>query len=243
MEFKSRSSNMFQRLVEAPLQEGSVATLTAAGFTQVAPEVMSSSQQVGVSGHMWDRLDARPTGAAERNLASPTSSTLPEDHSWMSSVVLTWKDLHNLLEMFETQTREEHGPVRQPIHAWPALTELSKDPKEKEAVNKSLSANAQQYIAASLLIKEEQERTSSNREAAIRAVHGRQKPARSSANQGVSVDALWNKKDLIASVKPLTLQHILRKLGHEDLCANPMPSYLQLAQALAKRQLQNSSTA
>ena len=163
----------------------------------------------------------------------------------MSSVVLTWKDLHNLLEMFETQTREEHGPVRQPIHAWPALTELSKDPKEKEAVNKSLSANAQQYIAASLLIKEEQERTSSNREAAIRAVHGRrQKGARSSANQGVSVGALWNKKDLIASVKPSsTLQLILRKLGHEDLCANPMPSYLQLAQALAKRQLQNSSPA
>ena len=89
---------MLQRLVEAPLQEGSVTTLTAAGFTQVAPEVMSSSQEVGVSGHMWGRLDARPTGA------------------------------------------------------WPALAELSKDFKEKEAVNKSLSANAQQYIAVSLLI-------------------------------------------------------------------------------------------
>ena len=241
-EFKSRSSNMLQRLVEAPLHEESVRTLTAAGFTQVAPEVMSSCQEVGVSGHMWARLDARPTGAAERNSASATSSTLREDDAWTFTVVLTWTDLHDLLDLFETQTRDKHGRVFQPIHAWPALAGHS---EAKDAIRKCLSEMSKQYIGASLLIKAEEDGgASSNREAAIRAVDGRKQGGRKAdAHLSISVDKLWTKKSLIASVAPASLQDILSKLGRGDLCANPMPSYLQIAQALAKTQRQNSSTA
>ncbi len=241
-EFKSRSSNMLQRLVEAPLHEGSVRRLTDAGFTQVAPEVMSSCQEVGVSGHMWARLDARPTGAAERNSASATSSTFREDDAWTLTVVLTWNGLQALLELFEKQTRDKHGGVFEPIHAWPALAGQS---EEKDAIRKALSELSKQYIGASLLIKAEEDGgASSNREAAIRAVDGRKQGGRkASATLDISADALWTKKSLIASVAPARLQDILRRLGRGDLFANPMPSYLQIAQALAKTQRQNSSTA
>ena len=78
----------------------------------------------------------------------------------------------------------------------------------------------------------------------IRAVNGRnRRAAKAAAHQSISVDKLWNKKSLIASVTPASLQDILRRLGRRDLCANPMPSCLQIAQALAKTQRQNSSTA
>jgi hypothetical protein len=167
---------------------------------------------------------------------------LHEDDAWTLTVVLTWNGLHELLEWFEKQTRDKQGRVFQPIHAWPALAGHS---DEKDAIRKSLSELSKQYIGASLLIKAEEDgAASSNREAAIRAVDGRKQGGRNAgANQSISVDKLWNKKSLIASVTPTGLQDILRRLGRGDLCANPMPSYLQIAQALAKTHRQNSSDA
>jgi predicted GNAT family N-acyltransferase len=77
---------------------------------------------------------------------------LREDDAWTLTVVLTWNGLQALLELFEKQTRDKHGGVFEPIHAWPALAGQS---EEKDAIRKSLSELSKQYIGASLLIKAE----------------------------------------------------------------------------------------
>ena len=243
-DFQFRSSNMVQRLVEAPLDEGNLRALIAKGYTQVAPEVISCTKD-GVGGVLLDRLDARPTGAAERTSATPTSSTLREDKLWMFKVVFIWDDLQDLLNMFEIKTRDSNGNVHQPIHAWPAFAELS---QEKGAVTKlvqSLSEISKQYIAASLLIVEEQVRASgasSNREGSILAVNERkQKAGKPNGNQGASESAQWTKKALVTSVNKANLSDTLTRLGRTDI--SDKASYLQIAQALAKGQIQNSPTA